>query len=225
MCDPLTIASTAAAAGGSLINASESNASRTAQINARNAATQRELERQRAYQATSGKIFDESMGNFSPEAQAKALNDAQTSTADAFKGNAPIDVGSVSSGNGPAVVKTAEDQSIASAFSRGSAKDAALGKLAGWDQRAFGNNIKLNNSGRELDLNTDFAKTSAGVNGLEQTTAYNNAFRPNSGIGDLMQFAGSVGAYQGGKGTTFGSLFGKTPPAMPFNPNQIGGLY
>lgn len=212
MCNPLALGSAAVAGTGALINASETNATRQRMTGARNAATRAEMDRQRVFQDKSGKMFDESLNNFSPEQQAAALIGDQATATSGYSANAPIAVGSVSSGNGPAVVKTAEDKSIADAFARGSAKDAALGKLAGWDQRAFGNNIKLNTSGRELDLNTDFAKTSAGVNRLEQDAAYNNAFRPNSGIGDILGFAGSVGAHYGGKGGSFGSLF-KAPAA------------
>jgi hypothetical protein len=117
---------------------------------------------------------------------------------------------------GPAVVKNRENQTVASAFDAGAGRDAALGKLTGWDQRAFDNNIKLNASGRDLDLNTDFARTSAGVGALEQDANYRNAFRPNSGIGDILQFAGNVGAFQAGKGGGFGSLF-----KQPLQPNAV----
>lgn len=216
MCDPISIGSVALGAIGAGVNAYESNQTQHSMINARNAATMAELDRQRGYQAKSQKLFDESLNNFTPETQAKSLTDAQGASTAGYQANAPISAGSVSTGSGPKVVKTAEDKAVADAFARGSAKDAALGKLQGWDQRAFNNNVNLNDSGRNLDLNTDFAKTSAAVGGLEQDAAYRNAYRPNSGIGDILGFAGSVGAYQGGKGG-FGNLFKPSAPArLPF---------
>lgn len=223
MCNPALAIPLALGAAGAGVNAYETNQTQRAMTDARNRATLAELDRQRGYQQKSGQIFNDSLNNFTPEAQAKSLSDAQATTADAFTGNAPVSVGSVGSGNGPQIVKTAEDKAVADAFSRGSAKDAALAKLTGWDQRAFGNNINLNNSGRNLDLNSDFAKTSAAVNGLEQNAAYKNAFRPNSGFGDLLGFAGSVAGYNAGQGGgLFNGMFQKPIPSLPFYaPNDL----
>ncbi len=228
--DPITLAiATAAAAGGSAINSYESNQNQKRMIDARNASTMAELERQRGMQAQANKVFDDSLNKFTPDQQAQALTDAQTTSTDALRGAAPTaeSVGSISSAAAPTVVKTAEDKKLADAFGRIDNRNSALGKLTGWDQRAFGNNLNLNQSGRDLNLISDFAKTSAAVNGIEQAAASKNAFRPNSGLGDLLSFGGQMIGYQGAKAGGVGNLFKSTPAATSsaFNPAQYGALY
>lgn len=224
MCDPVSAGMAAVSAAGSGLNAWESNRSQKKQTAARNAATMAELERQKGYQAKSSEVFDKSLGNFMPGAQETALTGAQGSVADAFRSNAPQTFGNVSSGMGPPRVAASENKTVAGAFDRGATRDTQLGNLTGWDQRAFDNNIKLNASGRDLDLNTDFAKTSAGVGALEQDAAYKNAFKPNSGFGDLLQFAGNVGSFHAGKGGSFGSLFKQPLSPAVGNPMWGGGV-
>lgn len=224
MCDPITLGAMALSAGGSLVNSSEQNATQGRMIAARNRATQEELARQRAFQAQSGKTFNKQMVAFDPHKQESDLQAAQGAATDQFKANAPIDVGGISSGNGPQVVNSAADKSVADAFGRGTAQDAALGQLTGWNQRALNNNLGLNNTGRNLDLTSDFAKTSAAVNRLEQDADYRNAYQPNSGIGDIMKFAGSVGAYEGGQGKTLGGMF-KPFFSSSFDPTNMAPSY
>lgn len=226
MCDPVTIGALALSAAGSGINAYETNKTQGKMIAARNEATTRELGRQHEFQAKSGETFKKSVDQFMPEQQETALTQAQTRATDQFNANAPVSVGGISSGNGPQIVKDTENKTIADAFSKIGNQNAAFGKLAGWDQRAFDNNVGLNANGRDLNINSDLARTSAGVNRLEQDAATRNAFKPNSGIGDLLKFAGSVGAYSGGQGKTFGDLFGGlkagTPWAAPTAPQGVG---
>lgn len=203
MClDPVTAGSLALSAAGQAYNSYEANKSQSAQINARNAATLAELERSRAYQKRSNSEFDATLNAFAPQSQAAALTSQQDSVANAFTANTPksAEVGSISTTGAPRVVADSANKSVADAFAKTNASSAALGKVAGWDQRAFNNNINLDGSARNLDLISDFAKTSSAVNGIEQRAAYNNAFRPSSGIGDILSFAGSVGAYGGGRG-------------------------
>ncbi len=226
MCDPMTIGSLAVGAAGSGVNAYETNRTQKAMTNARNAATAAELERQRAFQATSGAEFDKAVGNFSADNQAQRLTNEQTRVGDAFQQNAPTAemVGSIGTTGAPRVVQAEETRTLGDSFTKGAQRNQNAAKLAGWDQRAFGNKLDLNQSGRNIDLTSDFAKTSAAVGGLEQNAAYKNAFRPNSGIGDLLSFAGQVGGYQAGKGMKL--PIGGPGNAMPaYNPNVTGGLY
>lgn len=226
MCDPISAMAVAAGAAGSGINAYETNRTQKAMTNARNAATQAELERQRAYQAQSGAEFDKAVGNFSAENQAQRLTNEQARVGDAFAQNAPTAemVGQIGTGGAPRVVQAEETRVLGDSFTKGAERNKNAAKLAGWDQRAFGNKLDLNQSGRNLDLTADLSRTSAAVGGLEQNAAYKNAFRPNSGIGDLLQFAGQIGGYQAGKGGF--KVPGATGNAMPaYNPNVTGGLY
>ena len=226
MCNPSLIVPLALGAAGAGVNAYETNRTQKAMTGARNAATMAELERQRNFQANSQKVFGDTLNKFTPGAQDTTLATEQNRVADAFKSNAPSQaaLGSISSGNAPTIVKTNEDSALADAFLKGQTADANLGKLAGWDQRAFTNKMNLGQGGRELDINSDLARTSAAVGGLEQDAAAKNAFRPNSGFGDLLQFAGNVAGYQAGKGKTFTSIFGApAPTASMTNPALLSG--
>lgn len=200
--DPITLTALAASAGGAVLNGYESNQTQNSMISARNAATQAELARQRQYQNQAQQVFDQSLTNFKPEQQAADLTAQQGAATTAFTNNTPTaeQVGTISSASAPRVVQEAGAKKVGDVFARAGRYNDALGNLTGWDQRAFGNNIKLNNSGRDLGTISDFSRTSAAVNGLEQNSAYQNAFRPNSGIGDILSFAGKVGAYGSGKG-------------------------
>lgn len=226
MCDPVTIGAAAVGAAGSMISASEANSNQSRMINARNAATQAELQRQREFQAKSSGEFNKSLEAFNPQAQADQLAQAQTSAATALTNNAPTaaNVGSITTASAPRVVAEGEASKIADVFAKTAQSSQARGKLAGWDQRAFNNNVGLNDRGRNLDMTSDFAKTSSAVSGIEQKAAYNNAYKPPSGIGDLLQFAGQVGGYKAGQGwSPFAGGTPKAPAVMPsFNAR---GLY
>lgn len=212
MCDPLTIGSLAVSAAGAGLTAYEQNKTTGNMIAARNAATRSELERNHGYQKEARSQFDRTADQFTPENQAQALASEKSSVADAFRSNAPTsaEAGSISTAGAPRVVADSANKSVADAFGRADKMNNALGNVAGWDQRFFKNNINLNDSARNLDLTSDFARTSAAVNGLEQTAAYNNAYKPPSGIGDILQFAGNVGAFKAGGGKL--PFFGNSAP-------------
>lgn len=198
-------------------------------INARNSATQAELGRQHQIQQTADNTFNSSVDKFTPANQDAALVQKQASVADAFKGNAPTaaQYGGIGTSSAPRVVQEAGDKSVADVFGRSNNRSVLAGNLAGWDQRAFDNKLNLNQSGRDLDLLSDRAKVSAAVNGLEQKTAYNNAYRPNSGVGDLMKFAGTVGSYGAGKGwfnPSAPAVTAATAPAAGADPFRLGGV-
>ncbi len=225
MCDPITIGAMALAAGGSAINGIEQHNTQNSMIEARNAATRAELERQRKMQAQAGQIFNDTQKSFEPESQAKALTDQQTAVTDNFQGGTPTatDIGSISSAGAPRVVKEAADKKVGDVFNRASKLNTSLGTLRGYDQNFFNNNVNLNDSARKLGTVSDLARTSAAVNGLEQNAAYRNAYKPNSGIGDILGFAGNIGAYGAGKGW-FNPLSGaKTTAFSPMT--SAGAIY
>lgn len=220
MCDPISIGSLALGAIGSGISAYERNKTNSSMIKARNAATLAELQRQREYNARTQAEFGKSMDLFNPNNQAERLTTEQNNVADLFQRTAPTAeaTGSISTGNAPRVVADTEGKEIADVFGRNLNEGNALSKVAGYDQRFFNNNVDLNKNARNIDLIGDFAKTSAAVSGVEQRAAYNNAFRPPSGIGDLLSFAGSVGGFKAGQGwNPFGGSAG-----MPLKINMYG---
>lgn len=247
MCDPVTIGAVALSAAGAGVNAYETNQNQSRMIDARNNATQAELGRQKGFQAKSNEIFGKSVDGFAPTTQAANLADNQQTVASSFQGNAPTaqTVGSITSGTAPAVVGAAETKKIGDILGLGTASNTARGNLAGYSQNQFNNKINLNDTNRNLDLNTDLSKTSAGVGKLEQDANYKNAFRPNSGVGDILQLGGQLGAYGAGRGwfnpaapavagaplniLPPGGNPGVVPPSPPlpsaFNPYNVARIY
>src|SRR5690349_15064691 len=216
--DPVTLAlTTALAAGGAAINGYEQNQTQKRMIEARNAATQAELQRQQKLQQQSQAVLDNTMHDFTPQSQADNLAQAQTASTNAFTANTPaVSSASFVTPDAPRVVQDAADKKVGDVFSRAGKLNTAFGNLNGYDRNFFNNNINLNNSARKLKTVSDFARTSAAVNGLEQQDAYNNAFRRNSGIGDLLSFAGNTLAYRGGRGGGFPSAAAPAA-AAPFD--------
>lgn len=202
MCDPISIGSMAVGALGSAISGYEASENQAAQINARNGATQAEMERQRAYGGRTRESFDSSMKVYEPDAQRRGLADAQTSVGETLTRNAPTDVGSITTAGAPRVVGASESGRVADVFRQGAARDKGMAALKGYGQQQFGNNIALGGNARDIDMVGDFAKFSSGVSAMEQRAAGNNARRSASGLGDILKFAGSVGANRAGRGGT-----------------------
>jgi hypothetical protein len=215
MCDPLTAAAAAASAGGAFINSRESANTQTAMVNARNAATTQELGRQKVYGDESRGFFDNSLKMFSPESQTERLQAGQAGDTAAYKSNIPTDVGSITTTKAPALVGASEQGKVADVFTGLGQSAERRGALTGYDTAGRENKFGLNDNARRIDTVGDFSKVSAGVNRSEQDAAYKNAYRPNSGIGDLLSFAGQVGGYQAGKGggLPFMNMFSSTPTA------------
>lgn len=210
MCNPAAALSIAASAGGQLINGMEASANNRRIIEARNAATQAELARQHGYQDQSGAIFDTQMGNWTPAVQGQRLNGAQTAATGFFNSTAPTaaNVGTIGFNDAGAASKAAEAKSIADAFTAANTRTDALGKLSGWDQLGFDNKVSLAGSGRQLGTISDLSSNSARVGDFEREVNGMNAYRPPSGLGDLLGFAGNLagsgrlGGFGGGGGAT-----------------------
>lgn len=210
MCSP-AIAGMALGGVGQVVNGMEANANNRRIIEARNAATQAELKRQHEYQTQSGGIFDASLGNFAPAVQTQRLGDAQTADRGFLASNAPTadQVGNIGFGDAGAASKAAAAQSLAQIFAANAARSDALGKLSGWDTLGFENKVGLAGSGRSLGTISNLSSNSARVGDLEREVAAENAYRPPSGLGSIIGFAGNMLAGRGGTSMPTFNLFGK----------------
>lgn len=202
MCDPISIAALGASVGGTVINGQEANATAAAQANARNATTTAELGRQQAFGDQSRGLFNNSLDTFSNNSGPAGLTTSQAGSVNAFNANAPLpaNVGTITSPNAPAAVGNAENAKLADTFKTIGDRNAAHGALQGYDQNVFNNNVGIQNAGRKIDTISDISKTSAAVNKTEQQAAYGNAYRPPSGIGDVLKTAGTLGSFAAGGG-------------------------
>lgn len=227
MCDPVTIGSAAVAGAGSLISANEKQDSDRAQVTARNAATNAEIERQKVYGDRSRGEFDKSMTAFAPGAYEANRGAATAGIGDVLTGQTPTQaqVGGITTGNAPAIVGATEKAGLGSVFTRAAQNNTNLATLKGYDQNQFNTNLQLGQQGRNIDTIGDFSKVSAGVSKTEQDAAFNNAKKPSSGIGELLSFAGNIGANQAGKGSIKLPAFtGSMAPATLGN-SGIGAIY
>jgi hypothetical protein len=226
MCDPVTAGlSFGANAAGSLLSAKEANDNARAVTEARNRATLAELERQKVYGAQARGEFDKSLDLFGPGAQEASLAKAQSDIGSLLKGNTPdaARVGTITTATAPAAVGASEGKKLGDVFTYLGDSAQHLGNLKGYDQNTFNTNQGLTERGRNIGVVTDNSKVSADVNKMEQNAAATNAYKPPSGIGDLLSFAGNMGSYYAGGGKlNLPKFTGST--TMP-NFNVTGSLY
>jgi hypothetical protein len=217
MCfDPLTLTAMALGAGGKAVSGFENDANNRRMIEARNAATRAELERQKGYQGQTSGIFNTSVGGFAPEAQQATLASGKADASALFSGNAPtaLNVGTIGTKTAGDYTKGAEAKTVADVFAGNAARSSSLANLTGWDNAGMSNRMNLNNAGMGMDVIRDFSRNSARVGGLEQQVNANNAWRPPSGLGDLLSFAGNAVGFGSGGGMTLptNSAFGNGIP-------------
>lgn len=225
MCDPVTGAALAASAGGALISGNEANSNATAQQNARNQATLAEVQRDKAYGDKSRGEFDKSMSLYAPGAQEASRAAATGDVGSLLTSQAPTQaqVGTITTAGAPRVVGNSENAKLGDVFTRAATNNTNLAALKGYDQNAFNTNLGVNQQGRNIDQIGDFAKVSAGVNQLEQKAAFTNAYKPPSGVGELLSFAGNTGANLAGRGTLKLPSFGGVSASPSFNPTTSAG--
>lgn len=202
MCDPISIGAAVASAAGSAITGYENSQSQKAMVKARNAATEAELARQHGFQDQAGGVFNDALSLFSPQAVSDRLAAAKSGAGSTIQGNIPGDYGSINTRFAPNAAKAGEAKSIADLFGKSMDRSTNMGNLIGYDQFGFDNKLNLTGTGRQLDTISDFSGNSARVGGLEQEVNANNAYKPPSGLGDLLSIAGTLGGYYGGRGTT-----------------------
>ncbi len=200
MCDPLTLGSMAVGALGSAITGSENSRNERRMIEARNAATNAELGRQEGYLGQSSGVFSDALNLFTPEAVNSRLATNKANAGSFITANAPMDVGTIGTSWAPQGAAAGEARTIADVFAKGAERSANLGNLTGYDQFGFDNKVNLAGSGRKLDTISDLSGNSARVGALEQDIAPRNAYRPPSGLGDLLSIAGTLGGHYAGRG-------------------------
>lgn len=194
MCDPVSIGSAAVSGLGAIIAGNEKASAERNAINARNAATRAEIDRQHGYQATTGAEFNKSVDLFNPQAVSNGLVGAQNAATTNLNANQPVDFGSIVTSRATPAAQAAQAGTVADVFGRAGQRDTAQGNLAGYGNQVFDNNLALKGAGRNIDLTASNARVSQGVGAQEADAAYNNASRQSSGIGEILSTLGGIGA-------------------------------
>ena len=199
--DPFTIAAISAAAslGGNMITAAESNANAKRMAAARNEELRQFTEKQRKLDAMNTETFNDRMKDYSKEGQDQALDNAITARTETITDAQGIPTTDIAlSGSAPAVVKGEIAKRMLDAFDESKAKAQALGKLSGFNDQWFSNNIGLTDTARKIKTNNAFASSNAAMLPGLQDLAEAGAYRPSSGLGQVLSGAGSLGGYYAG---------------------------
>lgn len=227
------VAGAAASAGGSYINSQNESKNAQAKINARNAASAQEQERQKIFQANNDATLNTTLGDLSKDKQDQSFGDLVANRTQAYADNAPpaADFANISDTT-PSVVKTDLAKKVADGMAKSKASAQALAKVGGTTDLFQNNGLDINQAANDIGTQNNLARGSLNTNLAEQTAAANNAGNKRSTFGDLLSAAGAAATIGGGAagglsdaGTE--SLWGKglaTPVPGGIGPGYQPGL-
>lgn len=226
MClDPVTATGLALSLGGTVLGGMEQSKNTKRMVQARNDAAEAEMIRQRAFQDEAGSTFADTLGTFQPQRQAEALEQSQQKRTQQIQDRPLSDAGSVPlAGSAPSVVRENLASTFGEANTRARNDATRLGRLSGYDDFLFGNNINLSRSGGRLGEISSFARGSAGLLPVEQQAAANNAYRAPSGFADLLQLAGTGVGLAGMTGWNPFGGGGSNLGRIGYSSGQLGGF-
>lgn len=204
MCDPLSIAGAAISVAGSLASMSAQN-----QATKRSeAATRREIERQRGYQRASQEALAKSKQKFTAENQTEELAAEGNKRGGELKAATQSKSEYATGGGAPTVVKGEIARKLNEALRFGTQQAGALGKMTAWNGVRMDNGMALDDSRATIGMNADFSRRSQEISDLEKATIAREG--SGSTFGDILSAVGSVAGMAGsaGIGPGFGDLFG-----------------
>ena len=225
MClDPVTLGIGLALSGaGAAVSSHESSKNAESIAAARNKALMQSLARQRAFADEARGMFNQRMGGYQPDAQAKSLDDAQTARTDAATANmvpaSPSDV--PISGTAPDVVKGVVAKRLLDSFTAATDRAKAAGRLGGYGDNWLGGDFGVADTARRIGTINNFAQHEARLLPMEQDFAQIAATKQPSILGPLLSTAGNIFAAGAGKGWT---PFGGSPVTITELGAGTGGV-
>jgi hypothetical protein len=206
---PLMLLSLAASGLGSYLNTKTEEGNLRRQIDARNAVLMDNERRQQQYAQEAQNELNKSIGEFDKTAQEDQRKDIKDKQSEKFKASSS-DKLSYHYGGGKtpknvqnAVVKSGEESKAVA--------DRDADNLAGlnsFTQSLFDSGQRTRDFGRNIGQISDTAMGQERLVPIEMSAAANNAKRKSSGLGTLLQLAGSAGSMYAGGGGSFGEIFG-----------------
>ena len=195
----IALGSAAASGVGSMINMSEMRADQEARAAARMQALREHQARQKTFQDENRKTYEERAQDYTPENQGKVLQNAQDArTEDITQGVKGPTTDVALTGSAPSVVEGELAKRMLTAFNKSTDQAKALGKLGGYGDQWFTNNMGLLDSGRKIDTVNSFSRQEAALLPGYQDLAEAGAARAPSGIGTIMSGLGQIGGYYAG---------------------------
>lgn len=200
MCDPVTLGiALAASAGGKAIN----DQNTLSKVGAANAVLGQKIGVLDNLGTQNEGTFNANLANYTPDAQAKDLADAQTARSNTAVGNIsnPDQAGANDvpvAGDAPPVVKSTIAKRMLDTYDGAVSRAQAVGKLGGYTDAWFNNNLGNQGAGRNIGYTNDIAEGQKALIGPEQQMAM--AATGNSPLGSILQGTGNLMGFYAGNG-------------------------
>lgn len=191
MCDPVTAAGAALSAAGTIYNAREQAKNQARAVNASNAATMAEMERQRGFQREADESFARTLGMTGAQATGEQRQRGQENRNQLAARIAPnIDFTEALPQSTPQVVRSNIAAASANQTAESDARARALAALQSYGDGSFGQMLNIGRGANQMrDINA--ASTgSANLLGLDRQAAARNAQQAPSMFGDVLGMAG-----------------------------------
>lgn len=205
----------ALSAAGAMVNAKEQQSNQNRMVAARQDAAQAERIRQKAFQEENAPIFTGQLEAQSRPQQDQALANAQTARqADAQTAVADASSYGIVAPSAPGAISSNLSRVVQNAVDKARKQTAAGGNLAAWGDVGLNTKMGMSDAANKISMINDFSRGSANLLPFEQAVAERNAYKPPSGIGDLLSLGGTAVSMGGGMGMFGGAAGGVNGPAM-----------
>ncbi len=209
----LALGSTALSGVGSMMQQNEAAKNAARIQNARNAELDALRTRNKKLSDEATGIFDERMSRQAPDAQQNTQEQVAQQRVSELVGaaeSAPqVDMGL--SGSAPDIVRSEFAKRIADSVGKAKKDAESLGKLGAFSQMQFDNALDNQRTANRISVPVGFAQSNTQMLPYLQNEAELNATKPSSGIGQILQGAGTAGGFLAGSGK-LGTMPQKLPP-------------
>ncbi len=207
------VASTGLSVGGQAMAANEQQKNNERQARARNEELAAAQTRNKQLSQDATNILDKRIDQTAPEVQQQKTQDVQSQLVDslAAAANTPKVESSIS-GSAPEVVKTEMAKRLGDSLGVAKTNAQNLGKLGTYNQTMFNNDMATKKAGQAIDLPVSLARSNMDILPGLQDLAQISANKPGSGLGQVLQGLGSLGANVAGSGYLQGAPKGLNNP-------------
>ncbi len=215
MCTGLEIAlalgSTALSTVGSAMAASEQQRNNERQARARNQELSNAMARNKELSQEAITSLNSRVADAAPEAQKEQTQTAQDALVSSLSEAARVpEVDTGISGSAPEVVKTEMAKRLGESLGTARTNAENLGKLGTYGQMMFNNNMANQQTAQDIALPVGLARSNMDILPGLQDLAQISANKPGSGLGQVLQGLGNLGASAAGSGYFSSSPTGVT---------------